>query len=116
MPVDRIPGSTILCAVADTVPLRGGRIRRPTVRNSRIDTLDLSMSTVDDVAFHGGTVGELLTDEARMTHVDVSDTALGSVGHPGSLRGLALAEEQLVGIAPALAAHLGIEAGQPSDT
>lgn len=93
----------------DLWSLRGARIRRLTVTDCRIDTLDLSMATVEDLTVHGGSIGELLTDHARMARVDLADTTLGSVGHPGSLRGLVLSRAQIDDIAPALAAHLGIE-------
>lgn len=100
---------TIRDSRIDLLSLRGTRIRRLTLSNCRVDTLDVSMAAIEDLAVHGGTVGELLSDGARMTRVDVSDTALGAVGHPGSLRGLVLAREQIDDIAPALAAHLGID-------
>jgi uncharacterized protein YjbI with pentapeptide repeats len=93
----------------DLLSLRGTRVRRLTARNCRIDVLDLSMATVEELTVHGGTVGEVLTEDSRMTRVDLSDTALGAVGHPGSLRGLVLTRAQIDDIAPALASHLGIE-------
>ncbi|MCB2411892.1 hypothetical protein LGT39_03395 [Demequina sp. TTPB684] len=94
----------------DLLSLRDTRIRRLTVRHCRIDTLDLSMATVEDLTVLGGTVGEVLTEESRMTRVDLSNTTLGAVGHPGSLRGMMLSRPQIEDIAPALAAHLGIAA------
>jgi uncharacterized protein YjbI with pentapeptide repeats len=100
---------TIRDSRVDLLSLRGTRIRRLTLSNCRVDTLDVSMATVAEIAVHGGSVGELLSDGARMVRVDVSDTTLGAVGHPGSLRGLVLSSAQIDDIAPALAAHLGIE-------
>jgi uncharacterized protein YjbI with pentapeptide repeats len=100
---------TIRDSRIDLLSLRGTRIRRLTLSNCRVDTLDVSMATIEDLAVIGGSVGELFSGGARMARVDVSDTALGAVGHPGSLRGLVLSSEQVDDIAPALAAHLGIK-------
>jgi len=100
---------TIRDSRIDLESLRGTRIRRLTLSNCRVDTLDVSMATIDDLAVVGGSVGELLSDGARMARLDVSDTALGAIGHPASLRGLVLSKAQIDDIAPALAAHLGIE-------
>lgn len=68
----------------------------------------LASATLRDLAVDDGSVGELLRDGARMARPDVADTALGAIGHPGSLRGLVLSSAQIDDIAPALAAHLGI--------
>lgn len=53
-------------------------------------------------------MGELLSDGARMARLDVSDNPLGAIGHPESFRGLVLSSALIDGIAPALAAHVGI--------
>jgi uncharacterized protein YjbI with pentapeptide repeats len=99
---------TIRGSKIDLFSLRGAKVRRLTLSDCRIGTLDISMSTIDELVIDGGAVAELLTDDARMKGVDVSNTELSAVGHPGSLRGLVVSPAQMIDMADALAAHLGI--------
>ena len=92
----------------DLLSLRGAKVRRLTLTDCRIGILDISTAVVNELAVEGGFVGELLTDDAHITAADVSATDLRSVGHPGSLRGLVVSREQMIDMADAFAAHLGI--------
>ena len=99
---------TVRGSKIDLFSLRGAKVKRLTLTDCRVGTLDISMSKVDELSVHGGSVGELLTDDARMKRVDMSGTDLRAVGHPGSLRGLEVSPSQMIDMAEALAAHLGI--------
>ncbi len=92
----------------DLLSLRGARITRLAIVNCSIDTLDVTEAQIADLTITGGSVGELVTSNARMSNVEVSATELHMVSNPSHLRGLVISATQLVELAPAFAAHMGI--------
>ena len=98
------------------------------VRGGRLDLLDLSGAKLHTVAFEGCSIGELdlgtveargLAFEdcridvldvtgARLAGADLTGARIGAVRGVEGLRGAAITAAQLLDLAPALAAHVGI--------
>ena len=98
------------------------------LRGLKLDYLDLSGAKVSGVAFEEVVIGELELAEAdlrsvrfelsaiehlsassaRFTDVDLSGARLRTIAGIASLRGATISPEQLIDVAPLLAAHVGI--------
>jgi uncharacterized protein YjbI with pentapeptide repeats len=98
------------------------------LRGLKLDYLDLSGAKVVGVVFEAVVIGELELAEAdlrsvrfessaievlnaasaRFTDVDLSGARLRTIEGIASLRGATIGPEQLIDVAPLLAAHLGI--------
>ncbi|SDN46390.1 hypothetical protein SAMN05216355_10498 [Actinomyces ruminicola] len=78
------------------------------LRGCTVDTLDLTAATLTRVAFEDCRVGELRVRESRLMDVDLRGLALSQVDDAAGLRGAWVGADQLVELAPALAAHMGL--------
>ena len=58
--------------------------------------------------FPGSSIGILGSAGARLTDVDLSGARLRTIGSIAGLRGATLSADQLIDLAPLLAAHVGI--------
>lgn len=107
----------------------GGSWTSVRVRGGRLDLVDLSGAKVTAVAFEGCLIGELdlgtveardLTLEAceielldvtgaRLIRTDLTGASIGTVRGVEGLRGATVTPEQLIDLAPVMAAQLGIK-------
>jgi uncharacterized protein YjbI with pentapeptide repeats len=115
---DRIGVLTAAEAGWSSVRLRGGKIDLLDLSRGRltdlafegctIGVLDLTGSKVRTMRFEACEIGELVVDDARLADVDLTGCVLRLVRGIGSLRGATIARDQLVDLAPLLAAHVGL--------
>ncbi len=92
----------------DLVDLSVGRHGDLAFEGCTLGVLDLTGSQVRTVRFEACEVGELVLDDARLADVDLTGATLRVVRGIGQLRGVTVSREQLVDIAPLLAAHVGL--------
>jgi len=78
------------------------------LRGCMVDTLDLTAATLNRAAFDDCRVGELRVRESRLKDVDLRGLTLNQVDDAAGLRGAWVGADQLVELAPALAAHAGL--------
>ncbi len=74
-----------------------------------IDTLDVRAARLRSVTFIECTINELNVTEATLAQVDLSGAKLRSLIGVENLRGAIVSREQLIDLAPLLAAQLGLE-------
>ncbi len=106
----------------------GGRLTRVTVRGGKIDYLNLREAHLTDVRFAGCVIGDLdligvhatrlVLEDSRigrldlthavLTDVDLRTADLSRLDGLAGLAGATISQEQLLELAPALAAHLRI--------
>ncbi|WP_084125005.1 pentapeptide repeat-containing protein [Demequina sp. NBRC 110054] len=91
------------------VNLRGAKLKDVLFEDVVIDELDLSQATAERVAFRDCRIDTLLLHGARLTHLDLRGTELHTFGGLESARGAIVSPEQLLDLAPVMAAHLGID-------
>lgn len=111
------------------VNLPGATLTAVRIKGSKLGYLNLSGAHLDDVTFEGCEIGdldargatlrsvtfidcsinELNVTEARLSKVDLSAARLRSLVGVDNLRGAIISHEQLVDLAPLLAAQLGLE-------
>ncbi|WNM27246.1 pentapeptide repeat-containing protein [Demequina capsici] len=90
------------------VNLRGATLKDVTLTDCVIDELDLSQATAERIAFRDCRIDTLLLHGARLQHVDLTGADLHTIGGLDSARGIVVSSEQLLDLAPVMAAHLGI--------
>lgn len=73
-----------------------------------IEDLDLGRATATRVAFPGSRIGRLELTGSKLTDVDLRPARLGEVADLEGLRGASITFDQLLDLAPGLAARLGI--------
>lgn len=105
----RLTMVTVMGGKFDFVNLRASRLRDVLLRDCAIGELDLGGARFERVALPGCTVDRLQLHDTTLTDVDLRDTRIGEVHGIQHLRGATLRAGQLVQLAPAMAAHLGIE-------
>lgn len=88
--------------------LQGATVQDVLVEDCTIEELDLSDALVSRVAFRDSRVNQLRVRNARLTHVDLREARLDLVDSVEGLRGAVVTFEQLLALAPDLAAALGI--------
>jgi uncharacterized protein YjbI with pentapeptide repeats len=93
---------------ADYVVLPGAKLRHVALEDCAIDELDLGGAEVEGLTLAGCTIATLVLDEARLTEADLRGARIGAVRGVGGLRGATLTPEQVMDLAPALAAFAGI--------
>jgi uncharacterized protein YjbI with pentapeptide repeats len=91
--------------------LRQSTCRDLLVRDSQVDDLDLAGASVERARFERCRIGHLMLGSARLSGVDLRGSRVDRFSSVAGLAGAAIDAEQLVQLAPALAAHLGIEVG-----
>ena len=88
---------------------RNARLRRCRFEDCVLDEADFAAAWLQDVAFAGCRMGRVDFDRARLARVDLRGSELIEPrGDVTSLRGAIIAPLQLLDLAPALAAGLGI--------
>jgi len=97
-------GSTV-----DTPALAGARIEDVVFEECEIGSLDAGSARLRSVAFVDCAVAELNVVEATLTKVDLSGARLKTLVGVESLRGAVIGQDQLLDLAPLLAAQLGVE-------
>jgi uncharacterized protein YjbI with pentapeptide repeats len=95
----------------DYLDLSGARVTGVTFEEVVIDELELAEADLRSVRFESSTIETLSASSARFTDVDLSGARLRTIGGIASLRGATISPEQLIDVAPLLAAHLGIVVG-----
>ncbi|MCA0295805.1 MAG: pentapeptide repeat-containing protein [Actinobacteria bacterium] len=74
-----------------------------------IEDLDLGRASATRVAFPGSRIGRLEVTGSKLTDVDLRPARLGEVSNLEGLRGASITFDQLLDLAPGLAARLGIK-------
>lgn len=90
------------------VNLRGARLTDVSFGDCLIDELDVGGATLERVAFPGTRIGRLLAPGARLRDVDLRGARLDDLEGVDGLRGATVSLDQLLDLAPMLAARLGI--------
>lgn len=88
--------------------LRGAKLTDVVFADCVIDELDLGRATANRVAFPGTRIGRLEPTGATLTDVDLRGASLAELGDLTGLRGASITFDQLLDLAPALAAGIGI--------
>ena len=89
--------------------LAGAHLEDVVFEGCEIGSLDARTADLDAVSFVDCTVDELNMSGATLAKVDLSGARLRSLIGVESLRGAIVSHEQLVDLAPLLAAQLGLE-------
>lgn len=92
----------------DYVNLRGATLDQVRFTECRIAELDLSSADLRDVRMDGCVIGRLVLSGSTCSDVRLEDAELAALDGLGSLAGVTVSELQLLALAPALAAHLGL--------
>ena len=92
----------------DWINLRSSRIEDVLFEDCTIEELDLGGVTASRVAFVNCRAGSLALAHAHLTDVDLRGLEIGALGNLEGLSGATLDTRQVIDLAPAFAAHLGI--------
>lgn len=92
----------------DYLDLRNSRLENVLFSDCIIEELDLSGATANRVAFRRCRIGSLDPTDARLRDVDLRTTQLRLLTRLDGLSGATIDENQLMELAPLLAAHLGL--------
>src|SRR3954469_25472325 len=95
----------------DYVNLRMAKLARVQFLGCSIGELDLGGAELRDVRFVDCELTTLVVRGARLSEVDLRGAEVGAVEGVGDLAGAVVSRSQLVQLAPALAAHVGIRVG-----
>ncbi len=114
----RVPALDLAGGTWDGVAVAGARLGYINLRDAsltdvafadcRIETLDLGTATATRVSLHHCTVDELVVSHATLRDVDLRGARIGLVEGATHLRGATISVEQLLDLAPGLAAAHGI--------
>ena len=99
----------------DSANLAGPALRDILIRGTRIDELDLSGIEAERVRFEDCRVGTLRLRGGSLSDVDLRGLEMRVVSGVGSLAGATISGEQLTGLAPLLAQHLGLRVEDQDD-
>lgn len=91
------------------VNLAGARLEDVVFEECEIGSVDARAAQLRSVALVDCTVGELNVAEATLSKLDLSGARLRALVGIESLRGAIVSHEQLIDLAPLLAAQLGVE-------
>jgi uncharacterized protein YjbI with pentapeptide repeats len=91
------------------VNLAGARLEDVAFEECEIGSLDAGSAQLRSVAFVDCAVAELNVAEATLSKVDLSGARLKTLVGVESLRGAIIGRDQLLDLAPLLAAQLGVE-------
>ena len=92
----------------DFLDLNGAKVSNTVIEDCVIGELELAEADLRRVRFPGSSIGILGSSGARLTDVDLSGARLRTIGSIAGLRGATLSADQLIDLAPLLAAHVGI--------
>lgn len=99
---------TFLGTRLDYLNLRGADLMQVRFRDCRIEELDLGSAELRDVRLDGCVLGGLALTGSACADVHLEGAQLASLDGLGSLTGVTIDELQLLRLAPALAAHVGL--------
>ena len=88
--------------------LRGAKLTDVAFTDCTIEDLDLMRATASRVSFTGSRIDRLELSNAHLTDVDLRGARLADVGNLEGLKGATITLDQLLDLAPAMAARLGI--------
>ncbi|WP_182376621.1 pentapeptide repeat-containing protein [Nocardioides sp. WS12] len=91
------------------VNLRGAELMDVAFTDCTIDELDLISASARRVRFENTRIGSLNVRQAKLQDVDLRGATLTSIDGLADLRGATISHEQLVTIAPLLAASIGLK-------
>jgi uncharacterized protein YjbI with pentapeptide repeats len=92
----------------DYLNLRGARLREVLLEDCVLGDLDLGSAEVRRLTVRRCRIGRLDVTRASLTDTDLRGAELRAVDGLAGLAGATISEEQLVELAPALAAHVGL--------
>jgi uncharacterized protein YjbI with pentapeptide repeats len=92
----------------DFLDLSGARVSTTVVEDCVIGELELAEADLRTVRFPGSSIEILGTSNTRLTDVDLSGARLRTIASIAGLRGATLSMDQLIDLAPLLAADAGI--------
>ncbi len=98
----------------DYVNLRGANLTQVQFLDCRIAELDVGAAQLAQVRFRGCQLDRLVLTAAALQDVDLRGAQLAAVDGVDRLAGAVLTPEQLVQVAPALAASMGIRVADPA--
>ena len=93
------------------VNLREASLADVALSGCRVETLDLGGAAARRVSLDGCTVDELLLTRATLRDVDLRGARIARIEGTAHLAGTTISAEQLLDVAPYLAAELGINLG-----
>jgi uncharacterized protein YjbI with pentapeptide repeats len=88
--------------------LRDAQLTDVVFSDCTIEELDLARATASRLAFPGSRIARIELTGSRLADVDLRDARVDDVGNLEGLRGASITTAQLLDLAPALAARLGI--------
>ncbi|MCC2594202.1 pentapeptide repeat-containing protein [Tessaracoccus sp. OS52] len=91
--------------------LRGSKLLDVAFTDCIVDELDLLQADAKRIAFAGSRVGSLAVHNSKVADFDLRGAELSAVSGWVSLAGATLSEDQLMFLAPQIAAELGIRVG-----
>jgi uncharacterized protein YjbI with pentapeptide repeats len=94
--------------VLDSVNLRGAVLHEVVFADCRVRDLDLGSAQLDDVRWAGSRIERLDLSFARLSAVDLRGATVDLARGWDRLQGAVVDHGQLLDLAPALAAHLGL--------
>ena len=89
--------------------LAGARLEDVVFEECEIGSLDVGAAQLKSVSFAACSIEELTVVEAMLSKVDLSHARLRSIVGVDNLRGAIVSHQQLLDLAPQLAAQLGLE-------
>lgn len=89
--------------------LRGSEVHDLVLEDCVIEELDLTDAALTRATFAGCRIGTLTLREATLSHVDLRGASLDVVEPVQGLRGTVIDNDQLLELAPLLAAGIGVE-------
>ena len=92
----------------DFLDLSGAKVSNAVLEDCVIGELELGEADLRSVRFPGCEIGVLGVSGARLTDVDLSGATLRTISSVTGLRGATLSADQLIDLAPLLAANVGI--------
>jgi uncharacterized protein YjbI with pentapeptide repeats len=92
----------------DFLDLSAAKVTNSVIEDCVIGELELGEAELRSVRFPGTSIGILGTAASRFDDVDLSGARLRTIGSIAGLRGATLSAEQLIDLAPLLAAQAGI--------
>jgi uncharacterized protein YjbI with pentapeptide repeats len=100
-------------AKLDFVNLRGSQLQDVVFESCVIAEIDFADARLTGVSFLDCKVDDLNVQGGALSRVDLSGATLQTVRGLGGLRGAIVSQDQLLDLAPLLAAHLGLEVRAP---
>ena len=106
---------TVTDSVLDSLNLREARLRDVRFTDCVLRHLDLGSARLSDVVLSGCRVVRLTLPHAVLTRVDLRGSQLDVLDGVDALRGATIDLDQLVTLAPVMAAHLGLKVVAPGE-